>query len=70
MTIKINIYKSDREAFIRACQDMGSEFSYQEKELRDGNYEYIVCYNSRLDLFTLGQFFGIALRGSENWDNR
>lgn len=70
MTIKINIYKSDREAFINACNDMDSNFEYQEKELKDGNYEYIVFYNSRLELFTLGQYFGIELRNSKDWETR
>lgn len=70
MTIKINIDKSDREAFINACEDMGSNFQYKEKELQDGNYEYIVLYDTRLDLFTLGQFYGIQLRGSDNWETR
>lgn len=70
MTIKINVYKNDREAFINACNNMDSKFEYQEKEQIDGNYEYIVFYNSRLDLFALGQYFGIELRKSKNWETR
>lgn len=70
MTIKISIKETDRKAFLRACQNMGSTFQYKEKDLRDGNYEYIVHYESRYDLFSLGQFYGIELRGADNWETR